>query len=68
MKILSDIPNLEKSILKIIAEHAIKTTDTMAQGKELRTSDIFILLANKHINYTFILLNDNDQIVGWRKG
>ena len=68
MKILAEVKSF--SVLAAVAEirkaHAEKVKGTHAEGIELGEGEVFLALADLHPEVTFILLDGQEKIIGWR--
>jgi hypothetical protein len=69
MKILAEAKigfDVETEILHIKLAEAERRKGTMAEGKDFSMTEIFLALSNKFPEVTFILLDDEEKICGWR--
>ena len=68
MKIVAETLKIDVNteISKIEDELKMEYNGTLAEKSEIRTEDIFVALANKFSDVTFILLDCNEKIIGWR--
>ncbi len=58
--------NVGYEIRTAIDEIKTRTVGTMAQNSCVTDNDVFLHLANKYPNKTFILLDNDNKIIGWR--
>lgn len=58
--------NIGQEIRNAIEELKNRTIGTMAQNCNVTDNDVFLYLANKYSNKTFILLDNDNKIIGWR--
>jgi replicative DNA helicase len=69
MKILAEAKagfDIQEALRLIKEEYKIEVKDSMARNIELRYQETFIILAETYKDMSFILLDDEDNIIGWR--
>jgi hypothetical protein len=69
MKILAEAKkgfDVEKAIADVVFVNKILVKGTEAEGIELSIDEIFVALADHYKDVTFILLDDENKIAGWR--